>query len=164
MWNCWGMSRISGLRNDMNKRTFYKERRINKRFHFLSKQSIKAPLILDMYGIALFLRPINTISEPNLCWNFLVPRHIPRGSYGLNSVRFRANFGIIFQMNTNHLVLEKKVLFSLFKKASKRFRVFIRVNWEKMYVLKHAENLIWIKTHDTKKKLNKNKKIQFLML
>ena len=45
------MSRISGLRNDMNKRTLYKERKINKRYiHFLSKQSIKAPLILDMYG------------------------------------------------------------------------------------------------------------------
>ena len=46
----WGMSRISGLRNDMNKRTFYKERRINKRcIHFLRKQNIKPPLILDMY-------------------------------------------------------------------------------------------------------------------
>ena len=46
------MSRISGLRNDMNKRAFYKERRINKRYiHFLSKQNIKAPLILDMYDI-----------------------------------------------------------------------------------------------------------------
>ena len=45
------MSRISGLRNDNNKRTFYKERRINKRsIHFLSKQNLKAPLILDMYG------------------------------------------------------------------------------------------------------------------
>ena len=46
-----GMSRISELRNDMNKRTFYKERKINKRrIHFLSKQNIKAPLILDIYG------------------------------------------------------------------------------------------------------------------
>ena len=45
------MSRISGLRDDMNKRTFYKEQKINKRrIHFLSKQNIKAPLILDMYG------------------------------------------------------------------------------------------------------------------
>ena len=45
------MSRISGLRNNMNIRTFYKERRINKWcIHFLSKQSIKAPLILEMYG------------------------------------------------------------------------------------------------------------------
>ena len=44
------MSRISGLRNGMNKRAFYKERRINKRYiHSLSKQNIKAPLILDMY-------------------------------------------------------------------------------------------------------------------
>ena len=44
------MSRISGLRNDMNKRTFYKERKINKRcIHVLCKQNIKAPLILDMY-------------------------------------------------------------------------------------------------------------------
>ena len=46
-----GMSRFSGLRNDNNKRTFYKERKFNKRrIHFLSKQNIKAPLILDMYG------------------------------------------------------------------------------------------------------------------
>ena len=38
-----GMSRISGLRNDMNKRTFYKERKINKRcIHFLSKQKYKS--------------------------------------------------------------------------------------------------------------------------
>ena len=36
------MSRISGLRNDMNKRTFYKER-IN-----MSKQNIMVPLILDI--------------------------------------------------------------------------------------------------------------------
>ena len=44
------MSRISGLHNDMNKKTFYKERKINKRrIHFLSKQNIKAALILDMY-------------------------------------------------------------------------------------------------------------------
>ena len=35
------MSGISGLRNDMNKRTFYKERKINNRcFDFLSKQNI----------------------------------------------------------------------------------------------------------------------------
>ena len=34
-------SKISGLRNDMNKRTFYKERKINNRcFDFLSKQNI----------------------------------------------------------------------------------------------------------------------------
>ena len=46
------MSRISGLRNDMNKRFFYMEQRINKRYiHFLRKQNIKAPLILDMYGL-----------------------------------------------------------------------------------------------------------------
>ena len=45
-----GLSRISGLRNNSNKRTLYKERKINKRgIHFLSKQNIKAPLILDMY-------------------------------------------------------------------------------------------------------------------
>ena len=52
-----GWSRISGLRNDINdinKRPFYKERRINKRYiHFLSKQNIKAPLILDMYDFIL---------------------------------------------------------------------------------------------------------------
>ena len=43
------MSRISGLRNDMNKRTFYKERKIkiNRCFNFLSKQNIIVPLILD---------------------------------------------------------------------------------------------------------------------
>ena len=43
------MSRISGLRNDMNKTTFYKERKINNRcFNFLSKQNIIVPLIMDM--------------------------------------------------------------------------------------------------------------------
>ena len=48
--NSGGMSRISGLRNDMNKRTFYKKQKINKRrIHFLSKQNIKVPLILDIY-------------------------------------------------------------------------------------------------------------------
>ena len=46
------MSRISGLRNHMSKRTFYKERKINNRFiHFLIKQNIKAPLFLNMYGL-----------------------------------------------------------------------------------------------------------------
>ena len=45
-----GMSRISGLRNDMDKRTFYKERKINERcIHFLSKQNIKAPRILQRH-------------------------------------------------------------------------------------------------------------------
>ena len=43
------MSRISGLRNDMNKRTFYKERKINNRcFDFLSKQNIIVLPILDI--------------------------------------------------------------------------------------------------------------------
>ena len=43
------MSRTSGLRNDMNKRTFYKERKINNRcFDFMSKQNIIVPLILDL--------------------------------------------------------------------------------------------------------------------
>ena len=43
------MTRMSGLRNDMNKRTFYKERKINNRsFDFLSKQNIIVPLILDI--------------------------------------------------------------------------------------------------------------------
>ena len=43
------MSRISGLRNDMNKRAFYKERKINNgSFDFLSKQNIIVPLILDI--------------------------------------------------------------------------------------------------------------------
>ena len=43
------MSRLSGLRNDMNKRTFYKERKINIRsFDFLSKQNIIVPLILNI--------------------------------------------------------------------------------------------------------------------
>ena len=38
-----------GLRNDMNERTFYKERKINNRcFDSLSKQKIKVPLILDI--------------------------------------------------------------------------------------------------------------------
>ena len=45
------MSRISGLRNDMNKRTFYKEQKINNIcFDFLSKQNITVPLILDING------------------------------------------------------------------------------------------------------------------
>ena len=40
----------------MNKRTFYKERKINKRrIHFLSKQNIKTPLILDMYDLKYIL-------------------------------------------------------------------------------------------------------------
>ena len=43
------MSRISGLRNDMNKRIFYKERKINNSsFDFLSKQNKIVPLILDI--------------------------------------------------------------------------------------------------------------------
>ena len=46
---CRAMSRISRLRNDMNKRTFYKERKINNRsFDSLSKQNIIVPLILDI--------------------------------------------------------------------------------------------------------------------
>ena len=43
------MSRISGLRNDMNERTFYIERKIKNRcFDFLRKQNIIVPLILDI--------------------------------------------------------------------------------------------------------------------
>ena len=43
------MFRISGLRNDVNKRTFCKERKINNRyFDFLSKQNIIVWLILDI--------------------------------------------------------------------------------------------------------------------
>ena len=43
------MSRISGLSNAINKRTFYKERKINNRcFDFLSKENIIVPLILDI--------------------------------------------------------------------------------------------------------------------
>ena len=46
------MSRISGLRNDMNKKTLYKERKINNRsFDFLSKQNIIVPLILDINDV-----------------------------------------------------------------------------------------------------------------
>ena len=46
------MSRISGLRNDMNKRTFNKDRKINNRcFYFLSNQNIIVPLILDINEI-----------------------------------------------------------------------------------------------------------------
>ena len=36
----WGMSRISGLRNDINKRTFYKERKIKQKMYSVSKKSI----------------------------------------------------------------------------------------------------------------------------
>ena len=51
------MFRISGLRNDMNKRTFYKERKINNRcFDFLSKQNIIVPLIPDFYSMPYFSR------------------------------------------------------------------------------------------------------------
>ena len=58
------MSRISGLRNDMNKGTFYKEQKINQRYiHFLSKQNIKAPLILDMYEHQLFHETNSTIAS-----------------------------------------------------------------------------------------------------
>ena len=57
------MSRISGLRNDMNKKTFYKERKINNRcFDFLSKQNIIVPLILDINDLLskfLYDRRIN---------------------------------------------------------------------------------------------------------
>ena len=56
------MSRISGLRNDMNKRTIYKERKINNRsFDFLSKQNIIVPLILDINDITEIL-PDNAIN------------------------------------------------------------------------------------------------------
>ena len=45
------LTTISGLRNDLNIRTFYKERKINNRsFDFLSKQNIIVPLILDING------------------------------------------------------------------------------------------------------------------
>ena len=58
------MSRISGLRNDMNKRTFYKERKINNRcFDFLSKQNIIVPLILDMNEIKNIIINAKNISD-----------------------------------------------------------------------------------------------------
>ena len=58
------MSRISGLRNDMNKRTFYKERKINNRcFDFLSKQNIIVPLILDMNEINNIIINAKNISD-----------------------------------------------------------------------------------------------------
>ena len=42
-------SSINGLRNDMYKRTFYKERKVNNRcFDFLSKQNTIVPLIFDI--------------------------------------------------------------------------------------------------------------------
>ena len=45
------ISRSSEFRNDMNKKTFYKERKINNRcFDFLSKQNKIVPLIMDMDG------------------------------------------------------------------------------------------------------------------
>ena len=50
---CLGMSRISGLRNDINKRAFYKERKNNKRcVHFLDKQNIKAKSLFWTYIIS----------------------------------------------------------------------------------------------------------------
>ena len=46
------MSRISGLRNDMNKRTFYKERQINNRsFDYLSKPNIKDVLHINIQSL-----------------------------------------------------------------------------------------------------------------
>ena len=52
----WAMSRISGLRNDMNKRTFYKERKINNRcFDFLSKQNIT---LLSFFSLHEYLEKI----------------------------------------------------------------------------------------------------------
>ena len=46
------MSRIGGIINEMNNRTFIKERQINNRFiDLLNKQRIIAPLILDMYNV-----------------------------------------------------------------------------------------------------------------
>ena len=44
------MSRIGGIINEMNNRTFIKERQINNRFiDLLNKQRIIVPPILDMY-------------------------------------------------------------------------------------------------------------------
>ena len=44
------MSKIGGIINEMNNRTFIKERQINNRFiDLLNKQRIIVPLILDMY-------------------------------------------------------------------------------------------------------------------
>ena len=69
------MSRISGLRNDVNKKTFYKERKINNRcFDFLSKQNIIVPLILN----------INEKQyrhfTPSIVFEILVSAKIPCGS------------------------------------------------------------------------------------
>ena len=45
------MSRIGGIINEMNNRTFIKERQINNRFiDLLNKQRMIVPLILDMHG------------------------------------------------------------------------------------------------------------------
>ena len=45
----------------MNKRTFYKERKINNRcFDFLSKQNIKVPLILDINDNSVILNLFKT--------------------------------------------------------------------------------------------------------
>ena len=50
------MSSIVTICNEMNKRTFYKERQINKTcINFLSKQNIKVPLILDMYENTIYI-------------------------------------------------------------------------------------------------------------
>ena len=69
------MSRISGIINEMNKRTFYKERQINKRcINFLSKQNIKVPLILDMLGRKLAHRLLKSIVKELLSRQKLISR------------------------------------------------------------------------------------------
>ena len=75
------MSRISGLRNNMNKRTFYKEQKINNKcFDFLSKQNIKVPLILDvdvsLVVVILSTRLAVILKFPYLCcYCVLITKH-----------------------------------------------------------------------------------------
>ena len=55
---CFGvMSRIGGIINEMNNRTFLKERQINNRFiNLLNKQRKIVLLILDMYIVLTLIR------------------------------------------------------------------------------------------------------------
>ena len=73
------MSRISGLRNDMNKRTFYKEQKINNRsFEFLDfiKYNSSTNFHLDINDALWYILPEcfakNVISISSIKYDFVV--------------------------------------------------------------------------------------------
>ena len=96
------MSRISGLRNDMNKRTFYKERKINNRFFepfsetktdvsttYSNSKSNKAILVLvcvtEQHYVSIFFTRLCA----NLCFGFYY-----NGSLVTNQQKY--NFSAVF--------------------------------------------------------------------